>query len=161
MSYKEPAPVKKASVKAKSRKQYGGPGTFIAHSSSRGSSESPGGSPQPAHGPIATNSSWSLKSSNTWKSALSETELQPETLPSSLRSSSSMAQIGLYRPSYEGIGTHSLQSSLSQGGASTFDSLTNELGQMALHEGVRRRLVFPVWVLCVDVQLELTALISK
>ena len=133
--------MKKSTVKPKAKKQYGGPGTFIAHSDPRGTSESPNGSPQPSHGSTATMSSWSAKSSNTWKVAASAVELRPEAVPSSLRASSSITQIGLYRPNYEG---NSTQSSASHHAVSTFDSLTDELGQMSLQNNLRRRLSLPV-----------------
>lgn len=76
--------------------------------------------------------------------AASAAEFKAEALPSSLRSSSSIAQIGLYRPSYEGNSTHSSQSSVSHRPVSTFDSLADELGQMDLHNNLRRRLSLPV-----------------
>lgn len=146
ISSKEPAPIKKPIVKAKAKRQYGGPGTFIAHSDARGSSESLTGSPQPAGGSPSNMSSWSSRTSNTWKAAASTTDLRPEALPSSLRSSSSITQIGLYRPSYEDTSTHSSQNSLSHHTTSTFESLTDELGQMNLHHNVRRRLSLPVCI---------------
>lgn len=133
-------------MKPKAKKQYGGPGTFIAHTDGRGSSESPKGSPKPHRGSLSDMPSWSSKSSNTWKAAASTIDLRPEALPPSLRSSSSIAQIGLYRPTYEGSDTHSSQSSLAHHGAAPFGSLADELGQMNVNNNLRRRLSLPVCV---------------
>jgi hypothetical protein len=73
-----------------------------------------------------------------------DADVKPATLPQSLRSSSSIAQIGLYRPQYENTGTHSSsQSSLSfQQSTSSVAGLADEMGQMGL--GLRRRLSLPV-----------------
>lgn len=73
-----------------------------------------------------------------------DADIKPAALPQSLRSSSSIAQIGLYRPQYESTDTHSSsQSSLSfQQSTSSVAALTDEMGQMSL--GLRRRLSLPV-----------------
>ncbi len=129
--------MKKAPVKAKARKQYGGPGSFTAHPDARGSSESLGGSPS-RWSPSGVRAMKTGGSSNTWRHSFTDADIRPEALPPSLRSSSSIAQIGLYRPNYENTGTHSSHST--QQSASSVSSLTDELGQMNL----RRRLSLPV-----------------
>lgn len=128
-------------MKAKAKKQYGGPGSFTAHTDARGSTESLDGglsrwSPSGSRG-------WSGSPYGSWRQSSTDSDLRPETLPPTLRSSSSIAQIGLYRPSYETTSTQgSSHSSLSaqQSSGFTVNALTDEMGQMNL----RRRLSLPV-----------------
>ncbi|KAI0700705.1 hypothetical protein BC835DRAFT_1411823 [Cytidiella melzeri] len=137
----EPAPVQKPPVKAKAKKQYGGPGSFTAHSDARGSSESLNGGPSRwSPGGVRA---LSTTPSSTWRQSSTDVDIRSEALPPSLRSSSSITQIGLYRPNYETTSTHSSsQSSLSfQSSNSSVNALTDELGQMNL--GLRRRLSLP------------------
>ena len=136
--------MKKAPVKLKAKRQYGGPGSFTALPDARGSSESLGGSPS-RWSPSGV-SAMTSNSSNTWRHSFTEADIRPEALPRSLRSSSSIAQIGLYRPSYESTGTHSSahSSRSTQQSTSSVASLTDEMGQMNL----RRRLSLPVRLRC-------------
>lgn len=134
--------MKKAPVKAKAKKIYGGPGTFTALADAQGSSESLNGSPS-RWSPSGVRA-LSTTPSSTWRHSSVDADVKPATLPQSLRSSSSIAQIGLYRPQYESTDTHgSSQSSLSfQQSTSSVAALTDEMGHMSL--GLRRRLSLPV-----------------
>ncbi|EKM59662.1 uncharacterized protein PHACADRAFT_170250, partial [Phanerochaete carnosa HHB-10118-sp] len=105
----EPVPVAKKQAKAKTHRHYGGPGEFTPADDSRAS--------------IGTASAGLSVSSLSTANSLYDVARR-EAIPPSLRPSSSLAQIDLYKAPYETNRSHHSVSSVS--------SMTNDFGQLSV-----------------------------
>ncbi|KAJ7086706.1 hypothetical protein C8R44DRAFT_35153 [Mycena epipterygia] len=115
----EPPPEKKVTpVAQKGNKEYSGPGSFISSDD------------VPALPGSGLPSSWVASTSSVY----AHSRRQSDSVPSSLRSSNSLAQLDLYRPPYE-------QEHRSR--VASFSALTNDFGELGLGERGRRRETFP------------------
>ncbi|KAJ7699897.1 hypothetical protein B0H17DRAFT_925810 [Mycena rosella] len=118
----EPPPEKKVAPQAPKGSEYSGPGSFISSDDVR----SVPGSGFPSSRVASTSSVYP------------HSRQQSDSVPSSLRSSHSLAQLDLYRPPYE-------QEHRSRG--TSFSALTNDFGELGIGDPGRRRESFPVSIL--------------
>ncbi|GBE79289.1 predicted protein [Sparassis crispa] len=108
----EPPPVKKVRAKPKAHRQYGGPGSFVPTEEST----------EEVRHAISH-----LPSTSSFRE-----ELSRDSIPSSLRSSSSIANLDLYVPAYESTRSHH-----------SVDSVVNEFAELGFSDNVNRRQSFP------------------
>ncbi|KAH8106201.1 hypothetical protein BXZ70DRAFT_918600 [Cristinia sonorae] len=111
----EPAPAKKLTPKPKPQKQYGGPGSFVPSGES------------PTHF-----GDGSYQQSSSRMSSFSSKSDSRDTIPSSLRASSSLAKVDLYVPPYE---------SRNHRQSGSMDSTTTDFSEFGV--GSRRRTSMP------------------
>ena len=122
--FKEPPPTKRSSSKPKVKNQYGGPGSFVPSDAPASSpSTPPNGSSTPPRGPYTASPSRGYGMSS-------------ESLPSSLRASSSILQNALYVAPYE--------TSRSQRSHHSVDNLVNDFTELGVQNEPQRSAVYHV-----------------
>ncbi|CAL1702222.1 unnamed protein product [Somion occarium] len=112
----EPPPVRKVSQKPKSKKNYGGPGSFVPS----------GDSPPPSD----------IRNGSSRLPSTAGSDFSRDSIPSSLRVSSSAAKLDLYVPPYE---TSRSQQHIP---SSSVDMMTNEFAELGVQNS-HRRVSFP------------------
>ena len=128
----EPPPVKKSTSKPKVKKQYGGPGSFVPSDASGSAPSTPPGSvTPPPRDPYASisNGLYSMSSGSLPESG-------SESVPSSLRASSSIVRRDLYTAPYE--------TARSQRSYHSVDSLTNEFAELGVQNDPTRSAAYLV-----------------
>ncbi|KAI0786377.1 hypothetical protein C8Q75DRAFT_880942 [Abortiporus biennis] len=119
----EPAPVKKTTPKPKTKKSYGGPGTFVPASESSTSLHS------------TQYDGLSVSSRLSSNASISSEVSRRDAIPSSLRASNSLAKMDLYVPPYETSRSHQQIPSVG--------SMTSEFAELNVQGTGHRRTSFP------------------